>query len=231
MTGTRGLLLDLDDTLYDYAPADAVARRRTLSRIAADLSLSVEAVEAAFKRARKAVKARLGATGAGHARLLYYAEMAAQIGGIDRVRAWERLYWTTFLGQAALRPGATTVLEAWRAAGHRIAIATDLTLETQLWKLEAFDLFGLIDAIVASEEVLHDKPEPSIFVLAAARIKVPIEQCVVVGDAVDKEGALAERFALPFVQARSSATGQGKDWFEIGRALGLTVSIEAGAST
>lgn len=219
---TRALLLDLDDTLYDYAPAESAARARVLTRVAEDLGRPADEVERAWASARKTVKARLGNTGAAHARLMYLAELAGRLrGGVDRVRGWERLYWTTFLGQATLRPGARPLLERWRAAGHKVAIVTDLTLETQLWKLEAFDLFGLVDAVVASEEVGIEKPALAPFELALQRLGLDTTGAVVIGDSVKKDGGGAAALGVPYFQARSSETGEGLALDVIAERLGV----------
>jgi len=49
------------------------------------------------------------------------------------------------------------------------------------------------DAVVAGDEVIHKKPEPDLFLEAAARLKLSPEQCVVVEDAVS--GVLAAKAA------------------------------------
>lgn len=209
---TAGLLLDLDDTLYDYKPAEAAARPAVLELVANDTGRSLDEVEAAWKPARRAVKERLGHTAAAHSRLLYLAELSARLGaGLDRVRSWERRYWSVFLDTATLRDGALEMLDMWRADGNKIAIVTDLTLEIQLWKLEAFDLFDRIDVLVASEEVPEEKPALYAFELALARLGLAKDVCVVVGDNPAKDGGGAEALGVPYFRARSSESGEGED--------------------
>lgn len=218
----RGLLLDLDDTLYDYAPAEAAARPAVLADVARTTGRSDDEVAEVWSAARKAVKARLGNTASAHSRLLYLAELAARLGaGLPEVRGWDRTYWATFLDTARLRPGALELLDGWRGLGHRTAICTDLTLEVQLWKLERFGLFDRIDALVASEEVPKEKPELDLYHLALTRLGLDAEACVIVGDNPKKDGGAAERLGVPYLRARSSETGEGDDLFTIAASLGL----------
>jgi HAD superfamily hydrolase (TIGR01549 family) len=197
----RGLLLDLDDTLYSYPPVELHARGALLEALALALGCAVAEASQRYDAARKAVKARLGERAAAHSRLLYLAELVQAAGRIDllgQVRGWERLFWERFLDKAELRPGAQQLLESWRARGGKVAIVTDLTLEVQLWKLERFGLLPLIDALAASEEVPLDKPAPELFELAISRLGLSRERCVVVGDSPAKDGLGARRLGMPF---------------------------------
>jgi len=218
-----GLLLDLDDTLYDYAPADELARSRLYEKLATELDLDVTRVQIEYDAARARVKGRLGERASAHSRLLYLTELAHRVGRPDalaRVRRWEREFWDDLIDAAPLREGALDFLAAFRGQGGRIAIVTDLTLSTQLLKLEKFGLVQLIDALVASEEVQFDKPETEIFLLGANRIEVAIENCVVVGDSPKKDGEAARRLGIRYLQSRSSCgIAGGLDFHELTREL------------
>jgi HAD superfamily hydrolase (TIGR01549 family) len=158
------------------------------------------------------VKKRLGERASSHSRLLYLADLVHRVGRPDalvRVRAWERCFWEALIGSATVRPGARELLVGFRARGGRVAITTDLTLEVQLWKLEAFGLAPFVDALAASEEVPSDKPATELFLLGAERIGVPIEACVVVGDSPAKDGEGARRLGLRYLQSRSTCGIEG----------------------
>lgn len=198
----RAMLIDLDDTLYDYHPAEQVARRWVLDQLALALGASPEAVRRLWTVSREAVKLRVGPRGASHSRLLYLHEAIHRAGRLDllgQVRVWERGFWRTFLANAKLRDGARELLLGWRRCGRRVALVSDLTLEIQLWKLEHFDLLGLFDAVVVSEEVETDKPGDAIFRLAAERLGVPLSCCLVVGDSAERDVEGAKRLGLPYV--------------------------------
>ncbi len=218
----RGLLLDLDDTLYDYAPAERAARVATLATISRETGLSVAVLQDAWGKARLAVKARVGDRAASHSRLLYLAELAHVAPAarwLGHLRRWERLFWRTYLESARLREGARELLERFRALGGRVAIVSNLTLEVQLWKLEELGLIELIDALVTSEEVASEKPSPEAFLLAMERLHLNRDECVMVGDnqPADEEGA--RRLGLRFLLVRSSEGGAGLSLTEVAEEL------------
>jgi len=79
--------------------------------------------------------------------------------------------------------GAREWLEALHAAGWKQAIASSaprLNVETMLRVLH---LTSLLDAIVSAEDVTRGKPDPEVFLTAAAKVGVPAARCVVVEDA------------------------------------------------
>jgi putative hydrolase of the HAD superfamily len=203
----RGLLLDLDDTLYATAPAERTGREAVFAELAPALGRTRDEVERLFLDARAAVHERLGSRASSHSRLLYLAELVHRASRPDllaRVRDWERLYWAAFLSTARLRPGALELVTWWReGARGRLAIVTDLTLDVQLAKLSRFGLLERIDALVTSEEVPLDKPSPELLRLAIARLGT--EPNVVAGDRDDKDGAAARALGLRFVRIDPAA--------------------------
>lgn len=221
---TTHLLIDLDDTLYAYAPCAAAAERTLMALVERDLGVAASEVAVLFASARRAVKERLGPTGAAHSRLLYLSELVHAAGRTDalpHVRRWERAYWTSFLSTSALRPGARELLRAIRAHGGKVAIVSDLVLEVQLWKLEHFGIFQWIDALVTSEEVPQDKPRPEAFQLAMRRIGAVASDCVMVGDHPDKDGAGAGALGIRYFQV-DVGDGHGSSLEDITSRIGAS---------
>ncbi len=219
------LLVDLDDTLYDYVPAERRGRDAALALVAEDLHLPRAVVEPLYDAARKAVKARLGDRGAAHARLLYLLEVAHAAGrgaSVSRVRTWEQRFWSAYLEGLTLRSGARALLEGFRRKGGRVAVVTDLTVEIQLEKLAVLGLFDVVDALAVSEEVPSDKPASAIFDLAIARLGVNRADCVMVGDNDAKDGAGARALGIPFYLCQSSEREGGMSLAEIAGALGVS---------
>lgn len=224
----EALLVDLDDTLYEYAPCEAAARVALVSRFVGLTGASEHEAKTVFAEARTSVKKRC-ATPSGHGRLLYVHEMlhevmrVAKAGShepvdatlLDQALALEEAYWSAYLDTMAPRPFAHALLEQVRARGLSVAIVTDLTLAIQLRKLQKLGLFGLIDALVASEEVGADKPARAAFELGAQRLGVPLERCAMIGDNDEKDGEGARRLGIPFFHARTDATGVGLDLEQI----------------
>jgi putative hydrolase of the HAD superfamily len=205
----RGLLVDLDNTLYAYGPAHEAALARVLPEIARVIGEDLETTRVAWDSARETVKARVGNTAAAHARRAYASELLyarKKSSALAQVREWENAYWASFLDAAQLRDGAIDLLRGFREHGGKVAIVTDLTLDVQLHKLERFALFSHVDALAASEEVRADKPALDVFRLALARIDLPASACVVVGDSDERDGGGARALGVPFFQVTGDAS-------------------------
>jgi HAD superfamily hydrolase (TIGR01509 family) len=83
-------------------------------------------------------------------------------------------------------PGAQTLVRACRHAGRKIAVASsadEIKIHANLRKIGLPPEFW--DAIVNGEDVERRKPEPEIFLIAACKLGVTADHCVVVEDAVN----------------------------------------------
>ncbi len=203
----KALLFDLDDTLYAYNPCERAGREAVVAAVAERTGLDARAVGEAWGAARHAVKLR-HTTPSAHSRLLYLSELVYACGlhqSIGLLLAWERIYWDAYLGVARLRPEAEALLHEARARGEKVAIVTDLTLAIQLRKLAHLSLLSLVDVLVASEEVGFDKPHPAALDLAVERLGVRLEDCVMIGDSIAKDGGVAMARNVPFYHVASDA--------------------------
>lgn len=81
-------------------------------------------------------------------------------------------------------PGACELLDALTQTGIRWAIATSGRLTTASVNLAALGVDPAVTTVVTRDEVRHAKPDPDLFIRAAERLGVPVEDTVVVGDSV-----------------------------------------------
>lgn len=83
-------------------------------------------------------------------------------------------------------PGVHELVNACREAGLRVAVASSADRVKVAANLQKIGLpLEWWDAVVTGELVVHKKPAPDIFLIAAQSLKVNPEQCVVVEDAVN----------------------------------------------
>lgn len=75
------------------------------------------------------------------------------------------------------KPGAREILEHFRKAGVRLAVASSTKYETIVANLTKAGLIAYFDAIISGEQVERGKPEPDIFLLAAEKIGCRPENC------------------------------------------------------
>lgn len=106
-------------------------------------------------------------------------ELARRIAD-EKERAYRRLIRE---GGLAVLPGAEHWLRALGELGWKQAIASSAPRENVEAMLEVVGWNREFQAIVAAEDVRLGKPDPEVFLTAAARLGVPPARCIVVEDA------------------------------------------------
>lgn len=86
-------------------------------------------------------------------------------------------------GSLHVLPGTLELLAELSARGVPYAIATSGRLQSAQPTLKLLNLSQDVP-VVTRDDVRHAKPDPDLFLVAAQRLKVPINQCVIVGDSV-----------------------------------------------
>jgi len=81
-------------------------------------------------------------------------------------------------------PGAVELVKSLNENGFRIALASSAPVENIRLLLEALGIYNLFQSVVSGREVLESKPSPQLFLLAAQRLGVDPENCVVIEDAI-----------------------------------------------
>jgi len=94
-------------------------------------------------------------------------------------QAYERLQ-----GQIIALPGAVDLLESLTDANIDWCIATSGGTDTARINLKALGLDLDEIKIITRDDVKYGKPDPDLFLAAARRMDVAIEECLVIGDAV-----------------------------------------------
>lgn len=108
---------------------------------------------------------------------------------IERPQKWIRRF---------KRQGLLDEISSFRAAGGKTALVSDYPASAKLAALEAS---GLFDSVVASGEAggpRRLKPHPDGYLEAARRLNVPPNECLVIGDREDADGAAARAAGMAF---------------------------------
>ena len=103
---------------------------------------------------------------------------------VERLRQLHAAAYHTQAAQVQPLPGARELLEYLRQNGIPCAIATSGRMETARVNIEALGVDPSQMPVVTRDQVKYAKPDPDLFVTAAARLNTPIETAVVVGDAI-----------------------------------------------
>lgn len=82
-----------------------------------------------------------------------------------------------------LLPGAAGWLENLHAGGHHQALATMTGRENINTILSVLPILQYLDEVVTGDDVANGKPNPEIFLLAAQKLNMAAEKCIVIEDA------------------------------------------------
>jgi len=188
----KGILLDIDNTIYDYPSAHRNAIDAVQVHLGKILGKEKAVLDEAYRCARESVHVELAGTAASHSRLLYFQRMLEILGANPLVHAMDcyDLYWDRFLSGIQANEGVYAFLEQVKEAG--LCLLTDLTAPIQFRKIRKLRLNEYTSRIVTSEEAGHEKPHPYIFLLALRKIGVMPEQACMIGDSYENDifGAL-----------------------------------------
>jgi HAD superfamily hydrolase (TIGR01509 family) len=103
---------------------------------------------------------------------------------IARLQHQHALAYKRHLKDVRPLPGATELLDALTAHGIPWAVATSGRMETAAPALETLGIDFGKTPIITRDQVRFAKPDPDLFLAAAAALGVPIETASVVGDSV-----------------------------------------------
>jgi beta-phosphoglucomutase family hydrolase len=94
----------------------------------------------------------------------------------------ESIRYFTEISEIPVMPGLVDFLERLKAKNYPMAVASSSVPEIIVLILQKTDLRKYFQAVVSGQEAGKSKPEPDVFLLAARKLKVAPENCLVVED-------------------------------------------------
>ena len=85
-------------------------------------------------------------------------------------------------GLLPMKPGVKELLEYLKTARVKTAVASSTRTSVVESELAQYGLIDFFDAVVGGDRVKRSKPNPDIFLCAAARLDEPAENCTVIED-------------------------------------------------
>lgn len=194
----KGLLLDIDNTIYAYKPAHEHALNQVLSFCNENFGLHNATVLEAYQLARKKVHLELDTTAASHNRLLYFQKMleALAVNSLDHSLKLYEMYWDHFLEKMTPFDGIYEVVEHYK---NKICLVTDLTADIQHRKIHHLGLSKYASKLVTSEEAGKEKPHPYIFMLALQKLNLKADEVCMIGDNFKKDIVGASNLGIPSI--------------------------------
>ena len=191
MSGLKALLVDLDGTLIDSAEANFAAYRAALQAHGATLTREWWDANGFGRNWREFLPALLD--GNSNVRS---AEIAAR-----KAEIYPNYVAATLVNEPLVR------LIRLLKPSLRVALVTSASHSAAALLLEVHDLRSLFDEVVTGDDVAVHKPSPLAFALAAERLGVRPEECMVIEDS-EAGIAAAAAFGAPCLVVENFADGQ-----------------------
>ncbi|MBR5094700.1 MAG: HAD family phosphatase [Oscillospiraceae bacterium] len=102
-------------------------------------------------------------------------------------------------GRLPLKPGAAEILAALREREVPLALASSTERAVVRQELDEAGLLTFFDALVCGDEVTRSKPDPEIFLRAAAKLDMAPRRCFVVEDSFNGVRAAAAAGMRPLM--------------------------------
>jgi putative hydrolase of the HAD superfamily len=192
LEGVRGVLIDIDNTLYAYQPAHEAGLRETFAcwREHVDPLTDFEIYRRDYRAQRDRVTAALSPHGSCRSRLLAFQAMLEAAGhrpAYSLAAELEQRYWSALIDSAQVNADAVAFLGRCRERSIPVCAVTDMQALFQVRKLEAFGVAALVDYMVTSEEVGEEKPSASMFEAALHKLGLRTHDVVMIGDDENKD--------------------------------------------
>ena len=170
MNRTVAAIFDMDGVLVDSYRAHFESWQIALAT--RGRSMSQQQFVASFGRTSREVIAH------------FWPDMAENEHEIARLDAHkEEAFRKILAADFPAMPGIQGLIESLFESGCAIAIGTSGPPENAELTLDRLRIRPLLGAIVTGSDVTRGKPDPQVFLLAAQRLGVPPQRCVVVEDA------------------------------------------------
>jgi len=179
------LLLDLDNTLYDYNSAHKLALKDVHQSFCNELSIDFWQFEKLYNSAKFEIHRELVGTASSHNRAIYFQRVIEKTHEDlrpDIVLDLYDTYWKKFFECMKIYSGVEDVLIKFKKSGYKIGIVTNFTTQIQLRKIQKLKISDYIDVLVSSEEAGSEKPHPAAFLMILNKLNVLPQDAIMVGD-------------------------------------------------
>ncbi len=171
LQGIRALIFDMDGVIVDSEPLHLIAYQEFFGKF--DIEYTAEHN-----------REFLGCKDIAMAQILIDRHSLPETPA-GMVHAKETILLRLLAGQAIARPGLSTILERAKTANLPLAIASSATLPTIHLVVDRLNIRPYFQTLTSGDEVQNGKPAPDVFLLAAERLGVEPESCLVIEDTLN----------------------------------------------
>jgi len=175
----NGILLDLDDTLYDYTHTHRYALEESFKLFGIDIAL--------YDKYSIETHINLNGSAASHNKYITFKKIMTYLGRNNELNRLNETYWQIFFENMILHEGVKEFIIFCKQHKMKICLITDFICEYQIKKLEKLRIYDLIDLVITSEEVGSEKPDSKIFLYALHKLNLSTRDVCMIGDSYHKD--------------------------------------------
>lgn len=185
----KGVIFDLDDTLYDFKTIDPIAISEVCEYGAKLVGVSHDDFMEAYAHGKRKIKDTLPEVAAIHNRIFYiqFALEYLKVNPYGRAAELNDYYWERFLEKITPFPGVVETLTKLKEKNISTSLCTDMLADKQFRKMKVLGLDSLMTHMVSSEEVGIEKPDKRMFLRALDKLGVAPAEALMVGDNLKKD--------------------------------------------
>jgi FMN phosphatase YigB (HAD superfamily) len=183
----KGVILDLDNTIYDYDKCHKIALANVFKIINSD-EYDLEYVQKSYNQISTRLKNELKNTASSHNKGIYFKHLLEYL-QIDYtlLSRMNSMYWESFYNNIECFEGVKEFIIWNKQLGKKIGILTDYETEYQIIKLEKLGLLQYVDTVVTSEEVGVEKPSIQMFQSILSKMNLTNSDVIMIGDNYEKD--------------------------------------------
>lgn len=197
----KGVLLDLDNTLYCYENSHnhAIKECYLNYKNSLDNNISFDNFSSMYRQNRDLITKRIYPGASCRSRLLTFQAMFEELKldkGWHIAGKYEEIYWNTLIKNMTLAKDASIFLKKCKNLNICICIVSDMTTSIQIKKLEKLGVVDYIKYLVTSEEVGEEKPSAKMFKTALKKLELKPNEVIMLGDSQSKDIKGAEALGI-----------------------------------
>ena len=196
LEGIKGILIDIDDTLYSYQDSHKKALSLCVIKFhkefpSLEKTIGSETFKDLYRGARNQVTSRLQFNGSCRSRLLAFQEIFENINKISLHDAYEcaiyfeEYYWASLIDNMFRNEEMYLFIEKCQTNHLKVCAVSDMQTSFQMRKLSKLGYKNI--SLVTSEEVGIEKPSAIIFNRALNKINLKPHQVIMIGDSYSKD--------------------------------------------
>jgi putative hydrolase of the HAD superfamily len=197
----RGLMIDIDDTLYNYDISHTAALNGCYKSLDPSIKkkLNFKNFVYEYTSARESITKKLSPQGSCRSRLfafnLLFEKLQINTPYLLALK-FDSIYWKEFIYAISPNKEILNFVKKCKKNNLTICAVSDMQAHIQILKLKKLSLTDYIDHLVTSEEAGVEKPNKKIFDLALQRMRLNKDQVMMIGDNIAKDIKGAESYGI-----------------------------------